>query len=58
MAGLIALLTYACDYDDATYGLGWPDNIECEEVKATRTWQYFLISNLTEILPKLMRGVA
>jgi hypothetical protein len=32
MAGVIALLTYACDYDDATHGMGWPEDIECEEV--------------------------
>jgi hypothetical protein len=53
MAGVIALLNYACEHDDATYGLGWPENIGCEGSLDTRTWQYFLIANVAEILPQL-----
>jgi hypothetical protein len=52
-AGVIALLTYATDHDDANHGIGWPEDIACEGSRDTRTWQYFVIANLTEILPKL-----
>jgi hypothetical protein len=58
MAGVVALLTYACDHDDAAHGMGWPEAIACEEAKDTRSWQYFLIANLVEILPGLMAGRA
>jgi hypothetical protein len=58
LAGVIALLTYATEYDDATYGMGWPNDIEAEDLSNTRTWQYFVIANLTDILPKLMQGGA
>ena len=31
MAGVIALLTYACDHDDANDGMGWPEAIGLAE---------------------------
>lgn len=54
MAGVIALLTYSEEHDDANHGMGWPENIGCEELNNSRTWQYFLINSLIEILPELM----
>lgn len=54
MAGLIALLTYVCEFDDANHGLGWPEAIGLEEEPGARSWQYFLIQNMAEILPKLV----
>jgi len=53
MAGVIALLTYACELDDAT-GLGWPEAIGLEDEPGARSWQYFLIQNMAEILPKFV----
>jgi hypothetical protein len=48
---------YARDYDDASYGMGRPDDITDDELKGNRTWQYFGIANLVEILPGLMPRV-
>ncbi|MCK1639591.1 hypothetical protein IVA95_18710 [Bradyrhizobium sp. 157] len=56
MAGVVALLAYSEEHDDANCGMGWPDDIHCEELKGNRTWRYFLINNLIEVLPKLCRG--
>lgn len=53
MAGLVALLTYAIDHDDANHGMGWPDAIGCEGTLDTRSWHYFVIANVAEILPQL-----
>jgi hypothetical protein len=50
LAGLIALLTHARDYD--TDGMGWPDQLVDDEDSGT--WQYFLIDNLIKILPELV----
>jgi hypothetical protein len=61
LAGVIALLAHARDYD--TDGMGWPDQLVDSDWRAghaadcvedTRSWQYFLIANLTEILPAVM----
>lgn len=58
LAGVIALLTYATEYDDATDGMGWPCDVEPAEERGNRTWQYFVIANLVDILPKLMPASA
>ena len=54
MAGVVALLTYDIDHDDAANGMGWPEAIGIADEPGSRSWQYFLIQNLTEILPKLV----
>ena len=51
--GVIALLTYACAFDDANHGLGWPEAIGIEDEPGARSWQYFLIHKMAELLPKL-----
>jgi hypothetical protein len=60
LAGAIAWLVHARDYDDATYGMGWPTDLvdaDWREGRAagcledTRSWQYFLIAYLIEDLP-------
>ncbi|KRR22281.1 hypothetical protein [Bradyrhizobium retamae] len=56
-AGVIALLTYACDYDEATHGMGWPQDVRANDLSGTRTWQYFVIAGLVDILPKPMPRV-
>ncbi|MEH2537076.1 MULTISPECIES: hypothetical protein [unclassified Bradyrhizobium] len=48
-AGVIALLTYACDYDDATHGMGWPQDVWADDL--------FVAAGLVDILPKLMSRV-
>jgi hypothetical protein len=52
MAGLVALLTYAIDHDDANHGIGWPEAIGLAEEPGTRSWQYFVIDKLASVLPK------
>jgi hypothetical protein len=52
-AGAAALLKYAVAAD--TDGEGWPTELQSDDGK-TRSWQYFLIANLAELLPQLMRG--
>jgi hypothetical protein len=54
MEGVIALLTYACDHDDANDAMGWPEAIGLADEPGSRSWQYFLIQNLTVLLPKLV----
>jgi hypothetical protein len=60
VAGVVALLTHARDYD--TDGMGFPDHLIDGDWRAgyhagcvedTRSWQHYLIDNLIEILPKL-----
>jgi hypothetical protein len=58
MAGLIALLTYVDEHDDANDGMGWPEDIYCEEVEGNGAWQHCLINNLIEIPPKLVSVTA
>jgi hypothetical protein len=53
-AGAIDLLKYARDYDDATFGKGWPTELVGDEVKHSRTWHYFLIAKLADVLPELV----
>jgi hypothetical protein len=47
-AGLLALLEYAVSADRD--GELWPD-LQSDDGKRTRSWHYFLIENLSEILP-------
>jgi hypothetical protein len=65
VAGVVALLAHARDYD--TDGMGFPSHMIDGDWRAghsaycvedSRSWQYFLISNLVEILPELMAGRA
>ena len=53
-AGVVALLTYAIDHDDREHGMGWPDAIGIADEPCARSWQFFLIQNMAEILPKLL----
>ena len=64
VAGVIALLVHARDYD--TDGMGFPDQLldgdwragySADCVEDTRSWQYFLIANLIEILPGIVGAV-
>jgi hypothetical protein len=54
MAGVVALLNYAisADHDGET----WPRELLSDDGKTIRSWHHFLIQNLTEILPDLLRG--
>jgi hypothetical protein len=53
MAGVIALLSYAHVAD--TDGMGWPDDLYFNDKPlGTRSWHYFLIENLLEILPRFV----
>ena len=55
VAGVIALLSYAHSAD--TDGEGWPELATNDGPKArTRSWQFFLIQNLAEILPGMVRA--
>jgi hypothetical protein len=65
IAGVVALLAHARDYD--IDGMGFPSHVvdgnwraghSADCVEDTRSWQYFLISNLVEVLPELMAGRA
>ena len=55
-AGLIALVAYAQAAD--TDGVGWPDGLYVDVndpgPTKTRSWQHFLIQNLSEILPAMV----
>ena len=54
MGGAVALLQYALSAD--TDGERWPTSIETEEGEK-RSWHHFLIGNLAEVLPALVKGV-
>jgi hypothetical protein len=45
-AGMVALLRYAIEAD--TDGMGWPDGLQSDDGKLTRSWHYFLIENIAE----------
>lgn len=48
MAGLLALLNHALVYD--TDGEGWPRDLCSDDGKRTRSWQTFLLENITVAL--------
>lgn len=54
MAGILALLQYAnaADID----GEGWPADLESDDSSKSRSWHYFLIELLGEVLPDIMKG--
>jgi hypothetical protein len=53
MAGVMALLDYAISAD--TDGETWPQDLLSGDDETGGTWHQFLIQNLTEILPGLLR---
>jgi hypothetical protein len=53
MAGVIALLDYAISADRD--GETWPRELLADDGETDRSWHYFLIQNLKEILPGLLR---
>jgi hypothetical protein len=55
MAGVVALLNYAiaADRDGET----WPPELGADDGESVRSWHHFLIRNLTEILPDILRGM-
>jgi hypothetical protein len=54
MAGVLALLQYAnaADID----GEGWPADLASDDSSKSRSWHYFLIELLAEVLPDIMKG--
>jgi hypothetical protein len=52
------LPTYATDFDDAMYGMGWPCDIGGGDWKGSLTWQHCMLANLIEVLPNLMNRAA
>jgi hypothetical protein len=54
-AGVIALLQYAISADQD--GETWPDDLLADESSQhSRSWHHFLIANLAEILPSMVRA--
>lgn len=53
MAGVLALLQYAIAAD--TDGEGWPQ-LESDDFKRTRSWQYFLIEMLADALAGMVQA--
>jgi hypothetical protein len=53
MAGVIALLQYAIAAD--TDGDGWPQ-LQSDDYKRTRSWQFFLIEMLADVLPSMVQS--
>jgi hypothetical protein len=53
MAGVMALLDYAISAD--TDGETWPRDLLSGDAETGGSWYHFLIQNLTEILPDLLR---
>ena len=51
IAGATALLQYATAAD--TDGHCWPDALQSDDGKKIRTWQFFLIEMLADVLPRL-----
>jgi hypothetical protein len=52
MAGVIALLQYAVAAD--TDGEGWPRELESDGRTRSRSWQFFLIEMLADVLPGMV----
>jgi hypothetical protein len=52
IAGVLALLQYANIAD--TDGEGWPCDLQSDDGSKARSWHYFLIENLMEILPAMV----
>jgi hypothetical protein len=52
MTGVLALLKYANAAD--TDGKGWPDDLQSEDDSKRRSWHYFLIEALAEVLPGMI----
>jgi hypothetical protein len=48
LAGILALLNYAVEAD--TDGVGWPDSLQSDDGRITRSWQFFLIEGVAEAL--------
>lgn len=57
MAGVMALLRYAIDAEKDC-GEIWPHDVQSDDGSDIRTWHYFLIANLAEVLPGLTAGGA
>jgi hypothetical protein len=53
MTGVLALLDYAISAD--TDGETWPRDLLSDDGETGGSWHHFLIRNLTEILPGLLR---
>ena len=54
MAGVVTLLNYAISADRD--GETWPRHLLSDDGETVGSWHHFLIRNLTEILPGLLRG--
>jgi hypothetical protein len=54
-AGMLALLKYAIEAD--TDGMGWPSELQSDDGELERSWQYFLIKNLGDVLPEILAAV-
>jgi hypothetical protein len=52
VAGVIALLQYANSAD--TDGRCWPTDLQDDDGKKTRSWHYFLIQAMAEVLPGMV----
>ena len=52
MAGVMALLQYAIAAD--TDGEGWPSDLVSDDDGKTRSWHFFLIESLAEVLPGMV----
>jgi hypothetical protein len=56
VAGTIALLNYAISADRD--GETWPQEVVADDGETIRSWHHFLVQNLAELLPGLMRESA
>jgi hypothetical protein len=54
LAGVMALLEYSISADRD--GETWPRALLADDGETSGSWHHFLIQNLTEILPGLLRG--
>ena len=52
MAGVVTLLQYAIAAD--TDGEGWPE-LQSDDLKRSRSWQFFLIEMLADTLPGMVQ---
>jgi hypothetical protein len=55
LPGVMALLNYAISADRD--GETWPRELLSDDGESVRSWHHFLIQNLAEILPGLLRGM-